>query len=94
MKTTIDLPDSLVREVKLRALLEGKKLKDAVAELLRRGLDTPPGAEGVSSRPVVRRHPATGLPYIESLHEAAPGEEMDPYRVTEVLLEEESDHPK
>ena len=31
MKTTLDLPDKLVRQVKLRALREGKKLKDAVA---------------------------------------------------------------
>ena len=38
MKTTIDLPDELVKELKLRAIHEGKKLKDAVAELLRRGL--------------------------------------------------------
>ena len=38
MKTTLDLPDDLVKEIKLRALNEGKKLKDAMAELLRRGL--------------------------------------------------------
>jgi plasmid stability protein len=38
MKTTLDLPDDLVKEVKLRAVHEGKKLKDAVAELLRKGL--------------------------------------------------------
>src|SRR5437899_1894814 len=38
MKTTLDLPADLVRQVKLEALNEGKKLKDAVADLLRRGL--------------------------------------------------------
>lgn len=38
MKTTLDLPNDLVREVKLRAVNEGKKLKDVVAELLRQGL--------------------------------------------------------
>jgi hypothetical protein len=38
MKTTLDLPADLVKEVKLRAVHEGKKLKDAVAELLRKGL--------------------------------------------------------
>ena len=39
MKTTIDLPDALVKEVKLLAVMEGKKLKDEMAELLRKGLD-------------------------------------------------------
>ncbi|HZL36280.1 MAG TPA: hypothetical protein VFC78_13260 [Tepidisphaeraceae bacterium] len=39
MKTTLDLPNELIKEVKLLAVHEGKKLKDAVADLLRRGLD-------------------------------------------------------
>lgn len=43
MKTTIDLPDALVKEIKLRALYDGQKLKDAVAELLRKGLAAPTG---------------------------------------------------
>jgi len=38
MKTTLDLPEELVKEVKLRAVHEGMKLKDAMAELLRKGL--------------------------------------------------------
>jgi hypothetical protein len=38
MKTTLDLPDYFVKQVKLRALQDGRKLKDAVADLLRRGL--------------------------------------------------------
>lgn len=38
VKTTIDLPSDLVREIKLRALNEGRKLKDTAADLLRCGL--------------------------------------------------------
>ena len=38
MKTTLDLPNDLVREIRLRAVSEGKKLKDVVADLIRRGL--------------------------------------------------------
>ncbi len=38
MKTTLDLPDDLMREVKIRAVHEEKKLKDAIAEFLRKGL--------------------------------------------------------
>lgn len=38
MKTTLELPDELMREVKIRAVHEHKKLKDIIAELLRKGL--------------------------------------------------------
>ena len=38
MKTTLDLPDDLMREVKIRAIHEYKKLKDTIAELLKKGI--------------------------------------------------------
>ena len=38
MKTTLDLPDDLMREVKIRAVHERKKLKDAIAEFIRKGM--------------------------------------------------------
>jgi plasmid stability protein len=38
MKTTLDLPDDLIREVKIRAVHEHKKLKDTIAELIRKGI--------------------------------------------------------
>jgi hypothetical protein len=38
MKTTLDLPDELMREVKIRAVHERKKLKDIIAELLKKGI--------------------------------------------------------
>jgi plasmid stability protein len=38
MKTTLDLPNDLVREIKLRAVNDGRKLKDTMADLLRKGL--------------------------------------------------------
>lgn len=41
MKTTIDLPDDLVREAKLRALMQGRTLRDLVADLIRQGLGMP-----------------------------------------------------
>lgn len=41
MKTTFDLPPELVRAVKLRAVHEGRKLKDVAADLLKRGLAGP-----------------------------------------------------
>lgn len=38
MKTTLDLPDDLMRAVKIRAVHEHKKLKDTIAELIRKGM--------------------------------------------------------
>jgi hypothetical protein len=38
MKTTLELPDELMREVKIRAIYEHKKLKDAIADLIRKGM--------------------------------------------------------
>lgn len=37
-KTTLDLPDELMREVKIRALHEQKKLRVMVVELLEKGI--------------------------------------------------------
>ncbi len=42
MKTTLDLPDELIREVKLRAVHQRRTVKDLVAEVLRQGLGMPP----------------------------------------------------
>ena len=38
MKTTLDLPDELMRAVKIRAVHEHKKLKDTIAELICKGI--------------------------------------------------------
>jgi plasmid stability protein len=63
MKTTLDLPDDLVRAVKLRALRQGRKLKEAVAELLRQGLASSPAAP--TPRPTISTDAETGLPTIQ-----------------------------
>jgi len=38
MKTTLELPDELMRQVKIRAATSDRKLKDTVEDLIRRGL--------------------------------------------------------
>ena len=83
MKTTVDLPDDLMRAVKMRAIEENRKLKDTIADLLRRGLAQQPGVP-----PAVRQR--VRLPLVQCAHEARPGEEMTPERVAEILLEEEA----
>ena len=83
MRTTLDLPDDLMRAVKIRAVNENRKLSGMIAELLRRGLAR--GAEGPGEvRTRVR------LPLVECAHAARPGDEMTPARVAEVLLEQEA----
>jgi len=83
MKTTLDLPEDVVRAVKIRAAEENKKLKDTVTDLLRRGLANEPGVPAAARRRVK-------LPLVECAHEARPGEEMSPERVADILLEEEA----
>lgn len=42
MKTTLDLPDELILEVKLRAVTQRRTVKDLVADFLRQGLGMAP----------------------------------------------------
>ena len=83
MKTTLELPDDVVRAVKIRAVEENRRLKDMIADLLRRGLAQKPGPPAAVRRRVK-------LPLVECAHEARAGEEMTPERVAEALLEEEA----
>jgi hypothetical protein len=56
MRTTLDLPDPLMREVKARAALEGVKLKDYFAKIVQAALQRPvPAATGRSPVPVFHR---------------------------------------
>ena len=82
MKATIELPDDLMREIKVKAAREDRKLRELVADLLRRGLDAEP--------PKVVRH-RVKLPLIHTAHPAAPGEELTPERVAEILIEQEAE---
>lgn len=50
MKTTIDLPEDLVREMKFRAVREGRKLREVAEEVFRRGLAAPAPSPGVRLR--------------------------------------------
>jgi plasmid stability protein len=63
----MDLPDELIREVKLRAVVQRRTVKDLVAEFLRQGLgmapvgQKPPASSmveiGESGLPVIRCRP-------------------------------------
>ncbi len=62
MKTTLDLPDSLVKQVKIRAVREGRKLKDAVADLLRKGLAVAADTEPDAQAPVITKDKKRACP--------------------------------
>jgi plasmid stability protein len=90
MKTTVELPDSLVKQIKLRAVREGRKLKDAVAELLSRGLAADAGTQRRTAAATIRDNPKTGLPVIQCAHPAKVGSEITPDRAADILLNQEA----
>jgi hypothetical protein len=89
MKTTLELPDDLMREVRIRAAKENKKLKDVMTELVQRGLATAPDDR-------TGRH-RMQFPILAGGQPAEPGREMTPERVADALLKldvSSVNHPK
>ena len=70
MKTTLDLPDELVRRIKVEAAQSDRKLKDLVAQLLEAGLraSRDDGRGAALPKPVRRRR---GGPLTSEAIEAA-----------------------
>lgn len=86
MKTTLDLPDHLVRQAKQRALQQGCSLKQLVAEFIRLGLHGDPSA-GLPSGSEVVAMDAKGLPVFRTQEAGAqPSIDLD----AALRLEQES----
>lgn len=82
MKTTLDLPEELVREMKIRAASEGRKLRDVATEVIQRGLAQQlPKTEQVKKR--------VNFPLIKCKHPAPKNQELTPDRIAEILLNQE-----
>lgn len=81
VKTTLELPDDLLREVKLRAVQEDRRMKDVVAEALRLYLDRRDASAGVRHR--------VELPLVDC-EAADPALEVTPERAAALLLAEEA----
>lgn len=81
MKTTLDLPPDLVRKMKLRAVHEGRKLKEVAAEVFRRGL----AQQGTEAKPATRQR--ITLPLIQCAPDA-PASRMSAEEI--IALEQES----
>lgn len=71
MKTTLDLPDDVMIAVKVRAAKENRKMKDIIAEALRREL----GLAESSTRSSVRA--IEPVPAGEVLPDAEPGDRLE-----------------
>lgn len=82
MKTTLDLLNDLVREMKLRTVHEGRKLRNLAADMIRRSLAQP-------ERPIRAIQHRVKLPLIQCRHPAAPTMELTPNKVAEVFLKQE-----
>ena len=81
MKGDIELPDDLLRDLKVKAAREDRKLKDLVTDLLRQSLY-------VESKPGKPSKRLT-FPLFESTHAATPGMTLTPDELDALLLEEE-----
>jgi hypothetical protein len=89
MKTTLDLPEALVRELQRRARQLGQELPQLAADLLWKGLaESAPTAAAPPA--TIRTHAVTGLPYIECSRAANSDEEMTPDRIANLLIEQEA----
>ena len=71
-----------MRTIKVKAAQEDRRLKDVIADLLEQALAH---ENGQSAKPGYR----VKLPLIETAHPAAPGEELTPERVAQILIDQE-----
>jgi hypothetical protein len=86
VKTTVEPPDDLMRDLKIKAAREDRKLKDVMAELLRQSLYV----ESKPQKPLNRlTFPLVESTHVESTHAAAPGMTLTPDELDALLLEEE-----
>jgi plasmid stability protein len=83
VKTTLDIPDDLLRAMKMRAVQEGRKFKDVATEVFRRGLAQPKVAANSGGGQRVK------LPLIQCRHPAASQAKLTPDQVADVLLKQE-----
>ncbi|MFH1603069.1 MAG: hypothetical protein ABIH03_04100 [Pseudomonadota bacterium] len=70
MKTTLELPDELMRRIKLRAVHRNQKLRDAMTQLLEAGIAASPPAEPPAQPPKPLRLKKLPPPTLEDIEAA------------------------
>ena len=86
MRTTIDLPDELLRQVKARAALDGLKLKDLIARYVAQGLA---GAEEPPASDTATRRQRSPLPVIPRASTGKPIPALSKAELAQIELEED-----
>jgi len=84
MKTTLDLPEEMVREMKLRVAQQGKKLREVATEVVRRGLASAGDSASTTKGKRVK------LPLIVCKR-VAPGAEPDPDQIAAILAGQDAE---
>jgi hypothetical protein len=81
MRTTLDLPDELFRQVKAKAALDGTKLKDLLTRYVESGLrqSAPPPRQSLkrSNLPIIKAQGGRAIPNLTSELQANLEEEED-----------------
>ena len=79
MRTTLDLPDELFRQVKAKAAMEGAKLKDLLTKYVENGLRQSPGTTpgSRSKLPVIRGRGKQQIPPLSGRRQAQIQEKED-----------------
>jgi hypothetical protein len=88
MKTTIDLPEGLLRQAKAEAALGGKKLRELVEEALRLRLGMKEAAKPVAETPGPLLRNFDNLPLIKG-RKGAPKLGVTPKRIHALEMEAE-----
>ncbi len=89
METTIELPDDLVAEIKRRAVREGREVNDAIADIVRKGIDISANTDRDSLAAVIATDAKTGLPFVVPQFPADPLRALSPEEAAEILLQQE-----
>jgi len=85
MKTTLDLPDDLLRMARMRAAREDRTFKDVVTEALRHGLANRPESSHRTGR--------AGFPLITNRGPALPPDALSPDELAGILNDQDvQDH--
>ncbi len=81
MRTTLDLPDELFRQVKAKAALEGVALKNLLTRYVESGLRQPPSPPGSSRErsklPIIKARGKAIIPNLSSELQAKLDQEED-----------------
>jgi hypothetical protein len=90
VKTTLELPETLLRELQRRARQYGQEPDELAADLLWKGLAASADEAPFASPAIIQRHSLTGLPYVACSQAASPETEMTPNQVANLLIEQEA----